>query len=410
MLCLQDLDPVFAHPDVAADLLSLLRSWYEQSRRSPLWKKLRLVLTYTAEASIPLKLEQSPFNVGLPLKLPEFTADQVHDLASRYDLERHLGDDYGEVMAALLDLVGGHPYLTHLAIAHLHRNPDGAFELLADATDPTGIYGDHLRYCLATVRQQPELVEAIRALTQAEDGLKLSSAVAYQLDNLGVIQLKGYRSYLSCRLYQQFFAAEFAEADAAESDAAKSEDAESFARALSRLEQANQRLQALAYTDGLTRIPNRRAFDVRLRQVWQQMAQSQAPLTLMLCDIDYFKQYNDTHGHPIGDSCLALVAQTLRANIRSPTDFVFRYGGEEFAVILTQADTAAVHHRAEAIRSQVSLKTSQSSLPGVTISVGAVIVTNAQSRDPQQMLQAADHALYESKRLGRDRITFRTIP
>jgi hypothetical protein len=90
MLCLQDLDPVFAHPDVAADLLSLLRSWYEQSRRSPLWKKLRLVLTYTAEASIPLKLEQSPFNVGLPLKLPEFTAEQVDDLASRYGLERHL--------------------------------------------------------------------------------------------------------------------------------------------------------------------------------------------------------------------------------------------------------------------------------------------------------------------------------
>ncbi|NJN22871.1 MAG: hypothetical protein HC812_18975 [Leptolyngbya sp. RL_3_1] len=192
------------HPDVAADLLSLLRSWYEQSRRSPLWKKLRLVLTYTAEATIPLKLEQSPFNVGLPLKLPEFTAEQVHDLASRYDLAHHLGDSYGEVIDALLNLVGGHPYLTHLAIAHLHSNPDGAFDLLAEATNPTGIYGDHLRYCLATVRQQPDLVEAIRALTQAEDGLKLSSAVTYQLDNLGVVQLKGYRSALSCRSYQRF--------------------------------------------------------------------------------------------------------------------------------------------------------------------------------------------------------------
>ncbi|NJN22872.1 MAG: GGDEF domain-containing protein [Leptolyngbya sp. RL_3_1] len=214
-------------------------------------------------------------------------------------------------------------------------------------------------------------------------------------------------------LIPAIFAAELTDAVEpadAEPAAAGPEDAESFARALSRLEQANQRLEALAYTDGLTRIPNRRAFDVRLRQVWQQMAQSQAPLTLMLCDIDYFKQYNDTHGHPMGDRCLALVAQTLRANVRNPTDFVFRYGGEEFAVILTQVDTAAVHSRAEAIRSQVSLKTNQSALPGVTISVGAVIVTNVQGRDPHQMVQAADHALYESKRLGRDRITFRTIP
>jgi diguanylate cyclase (GGDEF)-like protein len=405
MLSMQNLDPVFAHPDVAADLLSLLRSWYEQSRRSPLWQKLRLVLSYTAEACIPLKLEQSPFNVGLPLKLLEFTPDQVHDLASRYDLQRHLDGDYGEVMAALLDLVGGHPYLTHLAIAHLHRAPSAPFDLLASASNPTGIYGHHLRYCLATVRQQPELVEVIRALTQADDGLKLSAPLTYQLDNLGIIKLQGNLSSLSCRLYQRVFTAEFFEDAAAEA-----EDDESFARALSRLEQANQRLQTLAYTDGLTRIPNRRAFDVRLRQVWQQMAQNQLPLTLMLCDIDYFKQYNDTHGHPVGDRCLTLVAKTLRSNVRDPTDFVFRYGGEEFAVILTQADTQAVHGRAEAIRSQVSLKTRQSVLPGVTISVGAVIVTNAENRDPHQMVQEADHALYESKRLGRDRITFRTLP
>jgi hypothetical protein len=125
---------------------------------------------------------------------------------------------YGEVMAAVLGAGRGPPLSDSSGDRpSASQCPDGAFEhCWLMPPDPTGIYGDHLRYCLATVRQQPELVEAIRALTQAEDGLKLSSAVAYQLDNLGVIQLKGYRSYLSCRLYQQFFAAEFAEADAAD--------------------------------------------------------------------------------------------------------------------------------------------------------------------------------------------------
>ena len=409
VLVLQELDQFFAHPDVAADVLSLLRSWYEQSRRSPLWQNLRLVLTYGTEAYIPLNLEQSPFNVGLPLKLPEFTPEQVADLATRYGLEQRLEDDFGEIMEKVWELLGGHPYLTHLAIAHLHLTPSAPQALLAQATSPTGIYGNYLRACLAIVRQQPDLIQVLQALVQAPNGLQLSSPLVYQLDSLGVIKLQGHRCYLSCQLYQRFFAAELEDLDGLDHPSASLSVGSSSAP-LNRLAQENQRLQTLAYTDALTCIPNRRAFDVHLRQVWQRMAQSQSPLALMLCDIDYFKQYNDTHGHPAGDRCLQLVAKILRTCVRNTTDFVARYGGEEFAVILAQADMDAVYTRAEEIRSQVSLKTQQSPLPGVTISVGAAISANAENRNPQQMVQAADHALYESKRLGRDRITFRTLP
>jgi len=394
VLLLNEVNRVFRQGEVAADFFSLLRSWHEQTRRSPLWQNLRLVMAYSSDVYIPLKLEQSPFNVGMLLRLPEFTPAQVRSLADRYDLRPETQPAVKTFLETLLQRVGGHPYLVHLAIAQLAAEPASHASLLAEAKSPRGIYTDHLRHCLMLVRQQPELVAALRAMLEVPDGLWLSSDLAYQLDSLGLVHLEGQHCQFSCDLYRQFFQAELGGV----------EGPSGFH--FDQLLRENQRLQILANTDALTQIPNRRAFDNWLCVAWQEMVQTHQSLTLMLCDIDHFKHYNDTYGHPAGDHCLRQVAQILNHNIRRPTDFVSRYGGEEFAVILTRTTLDAAHHRAEQMRSQISTQTAQSKLPGVTVSIGvACIVPTANRQTPTQLIEAADQALYLSKRRGRDRVT-----
>jgi diguanylate cyclase (GGDEF)-like protein len=174
------------------------------------------------------------------------------------------------------------------------------------------------------------------------------------------------------------------------------------------LQAANQELQRLAYLDGLTQIANRRLFDERLSQEWPRMKREQLPLSLILCDVDYFKQYNDTYGHQAGDDCLRLVAQALATAARRPPDLAARYGGEEFAVLLPNTSLTGAMGVANVI--QAHLKTLQISHRNstvsqfVTLSFGvASLIPNDQTA-PEQLLSQVDQALYQAKLAGRDRI------
>lgn len=174
------------------------------------------------------------------------------------------------------------------------------------------------------------------------------------------------------------------------------------------LQQANQELQALALTDSLTQIANRRQFDLHLESEWQRLAREQQPLSLILCDIDFFKRYNDHYGHPTGDRCLLKVAQALVHAPKRPADLVARYGGEEFAVILPNTHTQGAYRVAHKIRQgiaalQIPHPDSELS-PWLTVTIG--IATAVPNRDlaAHELLQAADLALYHAKQQGRDRI------
>ena len=174
------------------------------------------------------------------------------------------------------------------------------------------------------------------------------------------------------------------------------------------LKQDNHDLQALALTDSLTGLANRRQFDRYFDAEWNRLAREQQPLTLILCDIDYFKRYNDYYGHPMGDVCLSRVSDVLTHCIRRPADLVARYGGEEFAVILPNTDTAGGHRVALAIQQQLA----KASIPHatstvtdrVTLTMGIATITPKHQLMSQDLLQAADLALYHAKQQGRDRI------
>ncbi|HYD97566.1 MAG TPA: diguanylate cyclase [Noviherbaspirillum sp.] len=172
------------------------------------------------------------------------------------------------------------------------------------------------------------------------------------------------------------------------------------------LAELNVRLQRLAELDGLTGIANRRRFDEVLASEWQRAQRTRRPLSLLLCDIDYFKLYNDTHGHLAGDQCLKKVAEILAGNLRRPADLAARYGGEEFALILPETDADGAVAVGEACRRQLEALSlpNQPAPPGriVTLSVGAASVVPVAGSNPATLVDIADRALYDAKDRGRN--------
>jgi diguanylate cyclase (GGDEF)-like protein len=168
----------------------------------------------------------------------------------------------------------------------------------------------------------------------------------------------------------------------------------------------NIRLQHISQTDSLTKISNRRAFDDYMKKVLS-MSPLGLNVSILVCDVDYFKKYNDSYGHAKGDKTLYLIAQTLRKNLHEETDFVARYGGEEFAIVLkrTNKDNAqAVANNL--INSVADLKISHimSDITNVvTISIGIHTFNITGQQEYMPLFELADKALYQAKSQGRNR-------
>ncbi len=166
------------------------------------------------------------------------------------------------------------------------------------------------------------------------------------------------------------------------------------------LKALNQKLQSLAVTDGLTGLHNHRAFQDYLEEQFQLAVRNRLPLSLILMDVDHFKQYNDTFGHQAGDEVLRTVAQILKERVREG-DFVARYGGEEFVVVLPRADEESAAMVAERLRQAVEAE--NWTLRPVTGSFGvASLRPDMETR--QELIEAADQALYQAKKNGRNRV------
>ncbi len=174
------------------------------------------------------------------------------------------------------------------------------------------------------------------------------------------------------------------------------------------LQAANEALQDLVYVDALTQIANRRQFDERIVQEWNRLKREQLPLSLILCDVDYFKQYNDSYGHQAGDDCLYNIAQTLAKAVRRPPDLAARYGGEEFVLLLPNTSLEGAKDVAKKIQTHIQaleLPHPKSAVSQyVTASFGVTSVIPTESIMPEQLLLKADRALYQAKAQGRDRI------
>lgn len=178
-------------------------------------------------------------------------------------------------------------------------------------------------------------------------------------------------------------------------------------RAEDSLKEFNEELTRLARMDGLTQVANRRAFDQKLHQEWQKLGTRRSPLSLILCDIDYFKYFNDTYGHQAGDVCLRQVAQAIERAVKRSTDLVARYGGEEFAIILPNTAVAGLMKVASEIQREIqklAIPHSGSAVSQyITVSLGLAMVNSTKNIHPDLLVAAADQGLYQAKHDGRNR-------
>ena len=173
-----------------------------------------------------------------------------------------------------------------------------------------------------------------------------------------------------------------------------------------RLQLANKELERQATEDSLTRLHNRRHFDQTLNVEWRRQARGRSQVALIMCDVDFFKKYNDHYGHQAGDSCLRAVAESIRKCVRRPGDLIARYGGEEFAIVMPETDIGGALHIAEMIRQELAAKriphSCSSVAPFVTISCGIASMFPSVNIQPHMLIQKADQALYRAKQKGRN--------
>ncbi len=177
-----------------------------------------------------------------------------------------------------------------------------------------------------------------------------------------------------------------------------------------KLSESNRRMERLVHIDGLTGVSNRRYLDTVLEREFLRCRRSSLPLSLLMIDVDHFKQFNDRYGHIAGDECLKMIASAINETVRRPADLVARYGGEEFCVVLPETDLPAAQHLAETIRHTVEsrdllLETSHDPA-SVEVSIGVAMKIPGGKDTVKELLDAADKALYRAKEEGRNRVCY----
>lgn len=199
-LGLDEVDEVFKHPEIAGDFFGLLRSWHEKGKNEPVWKKLRLIIAHSKEVYIPLNINQSPFNVGLPVELPELNKLQVKDLVERHGLNWTDSE-----LEQLIQFVGGHPYLIRVALYEIARDRITLDNLIQVAWTEEGAYRDHLRRHLLNLLQDEDLLAALKKVIAAKIPVDVGTNSAFKLRSMGLVKFQENSVIPLCDLYRQYF-------------------------------------------------------------------------------------------------------------------------------------------------------------------------------------------------------------
>lgn len=199
-LGLDEVDKVFEHEKVASDFLGLLRAWHERSKSGDAtWKNFRLIITHSKEVYIPLNINQSPFNVGSSIELPEFTPAQITDLLQRYQVHWSTTE-----LNSFIEMVGGHPFLVRVGLYEIARQRITLSDFLQIAATEQGLYCDHLRRHLLNLQKSGLTTVAKQVMTATEPVL-IDSSDAFKLQSMGLVRRTGNKVQPLCQLYRLYF-------------------------------------------------------------------------------------------------------------------------------------------------------------------------------------------------------------
>jgi hypothetical protein len=203
VLALDEVNLLFEYPSVAQDFLPLLRFWHEEANNLAIWGNLRMLVSHSTEVYVPLNLNQSPFNVGLPLKLKPFNLNQIQDLAQRHQLPPSATDP--AFLDALHQLTNGHPYLVRLALYTLAQAEVEVEQWLQDAPTSAGVYASHLQGHLTMLQQHSTLAQAFKSVIQSDQPIIIDTIATYKLQSMGLVRLLRDEVTPSCDLYRLYF-------------------------------------------------------------------------------------------------------------------------------------------------------------------------------------------------------------
>jgi AAA-like domain/CHAT domain len=206
VFAIDNFERLFQYPDIFSQFCLLLRGWYENAkggdRVANIWKKLRLVVVHSTENYPALDSNHSPFNVGIPIELPEFNQQQVKAFARNYELDKQLGE---QGLIKLMESIGGHPYLLQQAFVNLKSLQINLEQLLNLAPTEQGIFSDHLRQQLWHLQHNSQLQLGYKKVVKTNAPVRLDAEVGFKLHSLGLVKLSGNDCVPSCNLYRQYF-------------------------------------------------------------------------------------------------------------------------------------------------------------------------------------------------------------
>jgi AAA-like domain len=200
VLGIDNVDRLFPYVEVVEDCLGMLRSWHEKGKISPRWKQLRLVLAHSTECYIPLDMNQSPFNAGVPVELQEFDAQQVYELAHLQGLNWNESE-----VQDFMQMVGGHPYLVGLGLYEVGIGKMSLDQFLQKASTEEGIYSHHLRRHLEVLQQFLDLTQAYKKVVESSGPLALDPMQIYKLHSMGLVQQSDNCVMPRCNMYREYF-------------------------------------------------------------------------------------------------------------------------------------------------------------------------------------------------------------
>jgi hypothetical protein len=204
VLALDEVNHLFEYPEIAQEFLPLLRFWHEEANNVDIWQRLRIIVVHSTDVYLLLGIHQSPFNLGLPIILPEFNFEQVKELANRHQFKLKISD-LDHSLSLLMEMVGGFPSLIRQAFYALSTQEITIEQLLAAAPTPSGIYRTHLQRHFSAFSKYPDLMKGYSQIVEAQSPIKVPTLISYKLSSIGLVKLSGNQVIPSCKLYRLYF-------------------------------------------------------------------------------------------------------------------------------------------------------------------------------------------------------------